>query len=111
MDHLHILWTNAYVTPSKLMVMMYAKNALKNGWWDKVTIIVWGATVELLATNQEIQEEMQVLREYGVEFVGCITCATELGLVDEMTALGVDLYPWGPPLTKLIKENAPLLTV
>ncbi len=111
MDHLHILWTNADIKTSKLMVMMYAKNAKKNGWWDKVTVIAWGATAELLATNREIQEEMNVLREYGVEFTGCITCAKELGVEKELTDLGVDLYSWGPPLTKLIKENAPLITV
>ena len=31
-EHLHILWTNADVTTAKLMVMMYARNAMKNGW-------------------------------------------------------------------------------
>lgn len=30
-DRLYILWTNADPVTSKLMVMMYAKNSLKNG--------------------------------------------------------------------------------
>lgn len=38
-EHLHILWTNADVTTAKLMVMMYARNAMKNGWWKEVTVI------------------------------------------------------------------------
>ena len=90
-EHLHILWTNADVTTAKLMVMMYARNDMKNGWWKEVTVIVWGATVKLLAENEELQEE--------------------LNLVDKMKEIGLDLYKWGPPLTELIKSGAPLLTI
>lgn len=61
-EHLHILWTNADVTTAKLMVMMYARNAMKNGWWKEVTVIVWGATVKLLAENEELQEELKTCR-------------------------------------------------
>lgn len=110
-NHLHILWTNADPVTSKLMVMMYAKNSLKNQWWSKVTVIVWGATPRLIAENMEIQQEMKEAVSYGVEFVGCIACAQELGLTEELTALGVGLRKWGPPLTELIKAKAPLITV
>ena len=111
MSHLHILWTNADETTGKLMVMMYAKNALKNGWWDQVTVIVWGATVKLLSESPALQRELAEARAQGVEFTGCIACAQELGLVDAMEALGIELYKWGPPLTELLQSGAPLLTV
>ena len=110
--HLHILWTNADITTGKLMVMMYAKYSMKNKWWDKVTVILWGGTTKLTAENEEIQAEMKMLREeYGVEFVGCITCAKELDVVEKLEALDVELKPWGPPLTELIQSKAPLITV
>lgn len=110
--HLHILWTNADPMTGKLMVMMYAKYSMKNRWWDKVTVILWGSTAKLMAENEEMQAEMAALREeYGVEFVGCVTCAQELGVVDQLTALGVELKPWGPPLTELLQSGAPLLSV
>lgn len=110
--HLHILWTNADINTSKLMVLMYAKYSIKNGWWDECTIILWGATVKLVAENTEIQAEMAMLqKEFGIKFVGCITCAKELGVVDELTALGVELEPWGPHLTRLLQAGAPLITV
>ena len=109
--HLHILWTNADLTTGKLMVMMYARYSMKNGWWDRCTVILWGATVRLMLENQELQREMKALREeYGVEFAGCITCARELDAVDGLTALGVELEPWGPHLTRLLQTGAPLLT-
>lgn len=110
--HLHILWTNADITTSKLMVMMYAKYSIKNGWWDKCTVIIWGATAGIMAKNAELQAEMAMLqKEFGVKFVGCITCAKELGVVDELTALGIELEPWGPHLTRLIQTGAPLITI
>ena len=110
--HLHILWTNADPTTGKLMVMMYAKYSMINQWWDKCTVIIWGATVKLISENQELQQEMRLLQnEYGVEFVGCITCARELDAVDKLTELGVALEPWGPHLTRLIQTGTPLLTV
>ena len=43
-EHLHILWTNADVTTAKLMVMMYARNAMKNGWGEEVTVMGGCAT-------------------------------------------------------------------
>lgn len=110
-DRLYILWTNADPITSKLMVMMYAKNALKNKWWNKVTVIVWGATVKLLVQNKEIQEEFREAQKMGVRFEGCIACANELNLVNEMEDLGIILRKWGPPLTEIIKEGGHLITV
>ena len=110
-DRLYILWTNADPVTSKLMVMMYAKNSLKNGWWKEVTVIVWGATVKLRAENEEIQQEFREAEARGVSFEGCIACAQELNLVSEMEDLGVKLRKWGPPLTELIKNGEHLITV
>lgn len=110
--HLHILWTNADITTGKLMVMMYAKYSMKNNWWDKCTVILWGATVKLMIETPELQEEMKLLQqEYGVNFAGCITCARELGAVEALTSLGVELESWGPHLTRLIQTGMPLITV
>lgn len=111
MDHLHILWTNGDAVTGELMVMMYAKNAMKNGWWSQVTVIVWGAAVRSLAENEKLQQEMEEAQREGVIFSGCITCAEELGMTEKMKSLGVDLYKWGPPLTELIKSGQPLITV
>lgn len=108
---LHILWTNADPTTGKLMVMMYAKNSLKKHWWDKVIVILWGATAGLAATNAEIQSEIREAKQCGVKFCGCVACAIELGVVDALQKQGIELKPWGPPLTELIQSGAHILTV
>lgn len=110
-DHLYILWTNADVTASKLMVFMYAENAMKQHWWDKVTVIVWGATTKLAAENEEIQAAIRKMQAVGVDFTACITCAKELGVESAMEELGVELIKWGPPMTALIKGKKHLLSV
>ena len=108
-DKLYILWTNADPVTAKLMVMMYAKNSLKNGWWKEVTVIVWGATVKLLAEDEAIRTEFEECRKMGVEFEGCI--AQELDLVEETEALDITLRKWGPPLTEIIKNGEHLITI
>ena len=48
---LYILWTNDNLDTSRFMVMMYATNSRLKGWWDGVTVIIWGATARLAAEN------------------------------------------------------------
>lgn len=110
-DHLYILWTNADITTSKLMVFMYAENALKNHWWEKVTVIVWGATTKLVAENEEVQEAIRRMQAIGVEFTACITCAKELKVEDELHGMGIHLLKWGQPLTALLKGGKHLVSV
>ena len=43
---LYILWTNDNFITSEKMVFMYGINAKRQDWWDEVTIIVWGASVD-----------------------------------------------------------------
>ena len=59
-DELHILWTNADIITSEKMMFMYARNALLNRWWKKVTVIIWGATEKLAAENKIIQGRIEV---------------------------------------------------
>ena len=94
-QHLHILWTNADPVVFDKMVLMYAVNSLVRGWWEKVTVILWG----VLAMEQ------------GVKFSACITCAKELGVEQALRDMGLEVISWGPPLTELLKTRAPLLTV
>ena len=50
-DHLYILWTNADPITADKMVFMYGLNSLKKGCWERVTLIIWGATTKLSAEN------------------------------------------------------------
>jgi hypothetical protein len=110
-NKLNILWTNADPLTAEMMVFMYAEASLANKWWDGVKIIVWGATAKLVAENKHIQEKLLDLESKGVEVVFCITCATKLGVLDEIEKLGFELIRMGLPLTEMLKNNEKILTV
>ncbi len=54
--HLYVLWTNANSITAENMVFMYATNSLFHGWWEEVTLIIWGAPTKLVAENEHIQD-------------------------------------------------------
>jgi len=110
-DHLYILWTNSDPIVAEKMVFMYAGNSLRREWWKRVTVIIWGSTASLAAGDQDIRSQIEELREVGVEFSACKACADQLGVTEELEALGVEVIYWGEPLTQLLRERANLLSV
>ena len=108
---LHILWTNADINTSLHMVMMYATNCMLRGWWDAVTVIVWGAPAKLVAENEDVQKRIGMAIHAGVKFSACIGCSRQLGVVEQLDALGIPSVSWGPALTSLIQEKQPLITI
>ncbi|MCL2493805.1 MAG: DsrE family protein [Clostridiales bacterium] len=108
---LHILWTNDNMDTSRFMLMMYSTNSMLRGFWDNVTVIIWGATAKLVSENEAIQEYLKIAQHAGVRFSACISCARQLGVAEALEALDIEVIPWGPPLTEIIKNGAPLITV
>ena len=109
--HLYVLWTNDNLVTAEKMVFMYTVNALKNGWWEKVTLIVWGATTKLVGENKDIQSLVRQARESGVHITACKACADQLGVTDVLDRLGIEVKYWGVPLTDLLKSGQHLITV
>ncbi len=109
--HLHILWTTGDSETARHMVLMYARNSLVHGWWDAVTVILWGAADRLVASDAAVQEEIRLARSVGVTFTACVACARNLGVLDRLAELGIETKGWGAPLTELLNERAPLITI
>jgi hypothetical protein len=58
-----------------------------------------------------VQEEVKYAMENGVKFSACIPCAKNQGVVEPLKDLGIELIPWGEPLTEILMKNGKLLTV
>jgi hypothetical protein len=110
-NHLYVLWTSDNPVTADKMVFMYTVNSLKNGWWEDVTLIVWGATAKLVAEDEAIQAKVKEAQEAGVFITACKACADQLGVTDTLLGLDIEVKYWGAPLTELLKADVPLLTI
>ncbi len=108
---LYILWTNDNPITAEKMVFMYGINSKLREWWENVTIIIWGATAQLVAEDSDIQDLVAGALNAGVHVTACKACADQIGVGDKLKALGVEVKYWGEPLTKLLKDNEVLLSI
>ena len=109
--HLYVLWTNDNPVTADKMVFMYTINSLKYGWWEKVTLVVWGATAQLASENAAIQQRIAEAQEAGVYVTACKACADQLGVSEALEALGIDVQYLGIALTNVLKNEDALLTI
>lgn len=110
-DHLNLLWTSDNPVTAEKMVFMYAINSISHGWWEKVTLIIWGAAADLVATDSAIQELIEKALQRGVHVTACKACTDQLGVTRKFEKMGIEVKYWGAPLTEILKTNEKLLTI
>lgn len=109
--HLYVLWTNDNKITTEKMVFMHTINSLRHGWWENVTLIVWGAPAKLVGEDAEIQAKIKEALDAGVHITACKACADQLGVTETLEKLGIEVKYWGMPLSDLLKNNEKLLTI
>ena len=109
--HLYVLWTNDNPVTAEKMVFMYTINSLIHGWWEKVTLIIWGAPAKLVSEDAAMQKKIREALDAGVHITACKACADQLGVTEALENLNIEVKYWGEPLTEVLKNNEPLLTV
>ena len=110
-NELFILWTSDNPVTAEKMVFMYGHNALKKGWWEKVTIIIWGAATVLASENEHLRKKIREMTAAGVNFIACKACADSLKASKKLEEIGVQVFYTGETLTSILKDRKPLLTV
>ena len=78
---------------------------LERKYWDEATIMIWGPSAQILATDTELQEQMKVVRDSGVVFNACIVCTDDYGVSDKLIELGVKLIHTGEMLTEALQSD------
>ena len=109
--HLYVLWTNDNPITAEKMVFMYTINSRIRGWWENVTLIIWGATAKLVGEDVNIQKLIKEAIEAGVHVTACKACADQLGVTETLEKLQIEVKFWGLPLTEVLKNNEKLLTI
>jgi len=110
-QHLYILWMTADADTAVGMAVTYAKKSMARGWWERVTVILWGASERLAAENAEVQNAVKEAMDAGVRFTACVAYARDLGVVEQLEALGIEVAQQGEALTALIQNKQNLITV
>jgi hypothetical protein len=110
-NKLTVLWTSGDPVTVEKMVFMYTLNAKVQGWFDEVTLVIWGASAKLLAETPDYQERMEVMQDAGIRVEACKACADQLGVTESLERCRVDVKYWGIPLTEVLKSQQPLLVV
>lgn len=90
---------------------MYSSRSIQEGWWDEVTVIVWGATVKLLASDNHIQTRIKQIIKDGVKVSVCRSCAEQLKVLEAIEKLGIEHKYWGSPLTDILNSEHKLITI
>jgi hypothetical protein len=109
-SRLAVLWTSGDPEVATKVAFMYTLNAKRQGWFDEVTLIVWGPSAKLLSENAEIQEGLAGMAAVGVELVACKACADSYGVSEVLEGLGVDVKYMGQPLTEMLKGDWEVIT-
>ncbi len=110
-NKLAVLWTSGNPDVAEKMCFMYTYNAKKQGWFNEVTLIVWGPSAKLLTENKKLQDYVKKMIDAGVKVEACVACANMYGVKDKLTAIGIDVKGMGVPLTKYLKEGWKTLTL
>lgn len=106
-----VLWITRDAEAAHNMALMYAKNSRLKGWWERVHLLVWGPSADLLAGDAALQEEVAECRAAGVEVLACRACAERYGVAEALEALGVTVRFTGEPLTAYLKDGWKVLSV
>ena len=108
-DKLVIIWSSADRDVALKMAFMYTSNSKKYGWWDDITLVVWGPSAKLLTEDQELQENIKNMIDAGIVVKACKACSDQYGASGKLQELGI-IVKYMTELTDYIKEGRNILT-
>jgi hypothetical protein len=109
-DKLAVIWTSGDKDVALKMVFMYTYNAGKYGWWDDITLVVWGPSAKLLTEDKELQDYLGNIIETGTSVIACKGCSDQYGVSENLEGLGIEVAYIGKVLTDFVKEGRKILT-
>lgn len=108
--HLLIVWSSADTEVAHKMVFMYALNSIRKGWWEQVTLLVWGPSAKLTSEDKGIRGALAKMKEAGVELIACKACADLYGVSSDLERAGIEVKYSGTYLTDFIKSGKKIIS-
>ena len=110
-DSLVVLWASGDPEVALKMVFMYTLNCKLQGWWNEVTLIVWGPSAKILSENVQLQKYIQKMKDAGVILEACKACADLYHVSPKLKELGIDVKYMGQHLTDYLKSDKVVLSL
>jgi len=110
-EKLVILWTSGDKEVATNMIFMYALNSKIRGWWEDITLIVWGPSAKLLSEDEELQDYMKKMKEEGIKLEACRACANNYNVSEKLEEMEIEVKSMGQPLTDYILGDYHLITI
>lgn len=107
---LAVVWSSGDSEVAHKVCFMYTQAAKKAGWFDDVTLIVWGPSSRLLAGDRELQSKVKAMIDSGVDVQACVVCADIYGVAETLRQMGITVRGMGKPLSEMLKSDAKVLT-
>lgn len=108
-EKLVIIWTSGDKEVATKMVFMYTLNSRRFGWWEDITLVVWGPSAKLLSEDVELQEKIAEMKKAGVTLRACKGCSDQYGVSEKLEEIGITVKYMGN-ITDFIKEGRHILT-
>jgi hypothetical protein len=108
-EKLVVIWSSADRDVALNMVFMYTSNSKKFGWWDDITLVVWGPSAKLLAEDEGLQIHITNMIDDGIVVKACKLCSDNYGVSHTLENLGI-IVKYMQELTDYIKEGRNILT-
>jgi hypothetical protein len=109
-DKLVVVWTSGDIYVAERIALMYTHAAKTSGWFEEVTLVIWGPSAKLISENIKLQEKVKTMQKDGVIVEACIACSNAYNVTEDLRRLGYDVKGMGKPLTDYLKSGAKVLT-
>ncbi|MBM3420542.1 MAG: DsrE family protein [Bacteroidetes bacterium] len=109
-EKLVMLWISDDIDAAEKMAFMYAHTAKKAGWFQEVTVIIWGPSAKLVSENEKLQEKVKAMQADGIKVEACVACARQYGVDGKLRELGYDVKGMGTHLTNYLKSDAKVIS-
>jgi hypothetical protein len=85
--------------------LLYGGVSIPRGYWKRVHIMFWGASIKVAMENHEVRQKVQTIQNDGVEFSSCIVCAEDYNGVKALEEIGIICNHTGELLNEALQND------
>ncbi|MBS3769708.1 MAG: hypothetical protein KGY69_05600 [Bacteroidales bacterium] len=101
-----IIWTSGKPDIFLESIEPYCEACFTNNDHEDLTLIAWGSSVDLLAKDAAIREELASLIEMGVKVKASATLAAKYDCNEKLKEIGVEITDINKLLTEFLRDEA-----